>query len=96
MDGCAQQQLPHHPLGRGMTGLPGQRALSGAAHAGAGRRRGRRPAAAAPPTTLPDPRSMFLGFYYSFMPLPAQAMHGRRADDRIGHFVSTSQDFPTT
>ncbi|MYM70008.1 DUF5117 domain-containing protein [Pseudoduganella sp. FT55W] len=54
-----------------------------------------------PPSTLPDPRSMFLGYYYSFMPLPAQAMHGRRADDRIGHFVSTSQDFsddvtPTT
>lgn len=44
---------------------------------------------------------MFLGFYYSFMPLPAAAMHGRRADDRIGHFVSTSQDYsddvtPTT
>jgi hypothetical protein len=54
-----------------------------------------------PPSTLPDPRSMFLGYYYSFMPLPAQAMHGRRADDRIGHFVSTSQDYsddvtPTT
>ncbi|MYN29943.1 zinc-dependent metalloprotease [Duganella levis] len=54
-----------------------------------------------PPSTLPDPRSMFLGFYYSFMPLPAQAMHGRAADDRIGHFVSTSQDYsddvtPTT
>jgi hypothetical protein len=58
-------------------------------------------ALATPPSTLPDPRSMFLGFYYSFMPLPAQAMHGRRADDRIGHFVSTSQDYsddvtPTT
>jgi hypothetical protein len=52
------------------------------------------PAAVAnPPVTLPDPRSMFLGFYYSFMPLPAQPMHGRRADDRIGHFVSTSQDY---
>jgi hypothetical protein len=50
-------------------------------------------ALAAPPMTLPDPRSMFLGFYYSFMPLPAQAMHGRPADDRIGHFVSTHQDF---
>lgn len=54
-----------------------------------------------PPTTLPDPRSMFIGYYYSFMPLPAHAMHGRRADDRIGHFVSTSQDYsddvtPTT
>ena len=58
-------------------------------------------AIASPPVTLPDPRSMFLGFYYSFMPLPAQPMHGRRADDRIGHFVSTSQDYsddvtPTT
>lgn len=56
---------------------------------------------ASPPVTLPDPRSMFLGFYYSFMPLPAQPMHGRHADDRIGHFVSTSQDYsddvtPTT
>jgi hypothetical protein len=54
-----------------------------------------------PPVTLPDPRSMFLGFYYSFMPLPAQAMHGRRADDRLGHFVNTTQDYsddvtPTT
>ena len=44
---------------------------------------------------------MFLGFYYSFMPLPAEPMHSRRADDRIGHFVSTSQDYsddvtPTT
>lgn len=58
-------------------------------------------AMATPPSTLPDPRSMFLGFYYSFMPLPAQVMHGRRADDRIGHFVTTSQDYsddvtPTT
>ena len=58
-------------------------------------------AIASPPHTLPDPRSMFLGFYYSFMPLPAQPMHGRRADDRVGHFVSTSQDYtddvtPTT
>lgn len=54
-----------------------------------------------PPTTLPDPRSMFLGFYYSFMPLPAQPMRSRLADDRVGHFVTTSYDFsddvtPTT
>ncbi|KQV91446.1 metallopeptidase [Massilia sp. Root351] len=46
-----------------------------------------------PPFTLPDPRSMFLGFYYSFMPLPAQPMPARAADDRIGHFVTTSLDF---
>jgi len=56
---------------------------------------------ASPPTTLPDPRSMFLGFYYSFMPLPAQPMHGRVADDRIGHFAYTTHDYsddvtPTT
>ena len=46
-----------------------------------------------PPSTLPDPRSMFLGFYYSFMPLPEQPMHPRAADDRIGHFVTTGFDF---
>ncbi|CAN7579351.1 zinc-dependent metalloprotease [Pseudoduganella sp. LjRoot289] len=46
-----------------------------------------------PPLTLPDPRSMFLGFYYSFMPLPEQPMPARAADDRIGHFVTTSLDF---
>lgn len=45
------------------------------------------------PVTLPDPRSMFLGFYYSFMPLPAQPMHPRAADDRIGHFVTTGYDY---
>ncbi|WP_374362327.1 zinc-dependent metalloprotease [Pseudoduganella danionis] len=55
----------------------------------------------APPTTLPDARSLFLGFYYNFMPLPAQPMAGRPADERIGHFVRTSHDFsddikPTT
>jgi hypothetical protein len=55
----------------------------------------------APPTTLPDPRSMFMGFYYSFMPLPEQPMRPRVADDRIGHFVTTDYDFtddltPTT
>ncbi|MES2261051.1 MAG: zinc-dependent metalloprotease [Pseudomonadota bacterium] len=46
-----------------------------------------------PPYTLPDARSMFLGFYYSFAPLPEQPMHARPADDRIGHFVSTSYDY---
>ncbi|WP_295991263.1 zinc-dependent metalloprotease [Rugamonas sp.] len=45
------------------------------------------------PSTLPDPRSMFLGFYYSFMPLPEQLMHPRAADDRIGHFVTTGYDY---
>lgn len=45
------------------------------------------------PGTLPDPRSMFFGLYYSFMALPAVPMRPRPADDRIGHFVTTSYDF---
>lgn len=46
-----------------------------------------------PPTTTPDPRSLFVGFYYSFAPLPAQPMHARHADDRVGHFVTTQFNF---
>jgi hypothetical protein len=46
-----------------------------------------------PPQTTPDPRSFFVGFYYSFAALPAEIMRPRLADDRIGHFVTTSYDF---
>lgn len=46
-----------------------------------------------PPTTTPDPRSFFVGFYYNFAALPEQPMRARLADDRVGHFVTTSQDF---
>jgi hypothetical protein len=46
-----------------------------------------------PPYSVPDPRSLFLGLYYSFMPLPEHVMHGRLADDRLGHFVSTTYDY---
>lgn len=46
-----------------------------------------------PPQTTPDPRSFFVGFYYSFAVLPTEVMRPRMADDRIGHFVSTSYDF---
>ncbi|MFZ6751448.1 zinc-dependent metalloprotease [Undibacterium sp. Ren11W] len=46
-----------------------------------------------PPQTTPDPRSFFVGFYYSFSALPAETMRARVADDRLGHFVSTSYDF---
>ncbi len=46
-----------------------------------------------PPTTVPDPRSFFLGFYYSFAPLPAQPMAARLADDRVGHFATRQVDF---
>ncbi len=46
-----------------------------------------------PPQTTPDPRSFFIGFYYNFAALPAEAMRPRLADDRVGHFVTTSYDF---
>lgn len=46
-----------------------------------------------PPTTTPDPRSFFIGFYYSFVRLPTEPMAPRIADDRIGHVVTTHYDF---
>ncbi|MES2069716.1 MAG: zinc-dependent metalloprotease [Pseudomonadota bacterium] len=46
-----------------------------------------------PPQTTPDPRSFFVGFYYNFAALPAEPMRPRAADDRVGHFVTTSYDF---
>lgn len=45
------------------------------------------------PQTTPDPRSMFVGFYYSFAALPKQVMAPRLADDRIGHFETTHYDY---
>ncbi|WP_374564621.1 zinc-dependent metalloprotease [Ideonella sp.] len=45
------------------------------------------------PTTLPDPRSMFLGLHYSLAALPAQPMVPRRADPRIGYFTTSVLDF---
>jgi Met-zincin/Domain of unknown function (DUF5117) len=47
----------------------------------------------APPQTVPDSRSMFIGFYYSFTELPATPMAARKADDRLGHFVTTRTDY---
>ncbi|MFZ6643987.1 zinc-dependent metalloprotease [Undibacterium sp. TC4M20W] len=46
-----------------------------------------------PPQTTPDPRSFFVGFYFNFSALPTEAMRPRLADDRLGHFVTTSYDF---
>ncbi len=46
-----------------------------------------------PPKSVPDPRSVFATFQYSFAELPAQPMRARPADERIGHFVSTRVDF---
>ena len=45
------------------------------------------------PSGVPDPRSLFLGVHYSLARLPAQTMASRPADARLGHFVSTSDDF---
>jgi hypothetical protein len=46
-----------------------------------------------PPRTVPDPRSFFVGFVYSFVPLPAEPMRPRPADDRIGYFQTSIGDY---
>ncbi|MGZ5049355.1 MAG: zinc-dependent metalloprotease, partial [Usitatibacter sp.] len=46
-----------------------------------------------PPTTTPDPRSLFVGFQYNFMKLPAEPMHARLADPRLGHFTSSRVNY---
>jgi len=53
------------------------------------------PAPTYPPfTTLPDGRSLFLGYTYNFAKLP-EPMVPRRADVRVGHFQSQVWDFST-
>ena len=47
----------------------------------------------APPSTVPDARSLFVGFVYNFTALPEQPMATRKADGRIGHFFDTAVDF---
>ena len=47
-----------------------------------------------PFTTLPDARSLFLGYTYNFAKLP-EPMLSRRADPRVGHFASEIWDFST-
>lgn len=44
------------------------------------------------PSALPDVRSLFLGYHYSFSKLP-EPMPARLADERIGHFVATHWDY---
>ena len=46
-----------------------------------------------PPRTTPDPRSLFVSFYYSFSKLPETEMATRIADDRLGHFVTSRSDY---
>ncbi len=45
------------------------------------------------PSTLPDARSMLIGYVYNFVKLPATPMKPREADGRIGHFYDTVTDF---
>jgi hypothetical protein len=51
------------------------------------------PAPPPPPQTTPDPRSLFVSFYYSFARLPETPMSPRLADERVGHFVTTRADY---
>ena len=46
-----------------------------------------------PPQTVPDPRSLFLTFTYNLTPLPAEPMHPRIADQRVGHFTTPFTDY---
>jgi hypothetical protein len=45
------------------------------------------------PATIPDVRSLFLGWYYNFAELPQTPMHPRLADDRIGYFSTWRFDY---
>jgi hypothetical protein len=47
-----------------------------------------------PPRATPDPRSLFVSFYYSFMPLP-EPMETRIADERVGFFTVARTDYTT-
>ena len=48
-----------------------------------------------PPSTIPDIRSLFLGFHYSIAKLPDTAMRPRVADARLGYFGTDVWDFTT-
>ncbi len=45
------------------------------------------------PTSLPDPRSLFVTVHYSLSALPEQTMPRRAADPRVGFFTSTVADY---
>ena len=46
-----------------------------------------------PPRATPDPRSLFVGFQYSFAKLPAEPMRSRQADERVGYFTTARVDY---
>jgi hypothetical protein len=45
------------------------------------------------PTSVPDPRSLFINVRYSLRSLPETAMKARAADPRVGYFTTTVADF---
>ncbi len=45
------------------------------------------------PGTLEDARSMFLGYHYSLAKLPEEPMRARKADARVGHFMTRHHEF---
>jgi len=48
------------------------------------------------PSTLPDPRSLFLGFQYNLAKLPDEPMRPRVADARVGYFTVSRFDYSNT
>jgi hypothetical protein len=46
-----------------------------------------------PPATVPDIRSLFIGWYYNFAKLPETPMTPRVADDRVGFFGTWRFDY---
>jgi hypothetical protein len=45
------------------------------------------------PRSLPDPRSMFIGLYYSIAKLPDTPMRPRASDPRVGYFTTSVSNF---
>ncbi|HEV8376170.1 MAG TPA: DUF5117 domain-containing protein, partial [Candidatus Polarisedimenticolia bacterium] len=45
------------------------------------------------PTYAADPRSLLIRFHYSLSKLPETGYRPRLADDRVGHFVTVSDDY---
>ncbi|MFN8697653.1 MAG: zinc-dependent metalloprotease [Burkholderiales bacterium] len=46
-----------------------------------------------PPQATPDPRSLFVSFFYSFAKLPDEPMQPRIADERVGHFTTARVNY---
>ncbi|HSW09086.1 zinc-dependent metalloprotease [Aquabacterium sp.] len=44
------------------------------------------------PQSVPDPRSLFVSYVYSFQPLPETVMRPRATDPRVGHFMESFTD----